>query len=135
MLMQFADILKHLREEREISREELAQAIDVSYWTIAKYESRARMPDIPTLIKLSNALNVTVDYLIGRAETEDGTILPLSTIDEQLPEEIKRLLLREDIGPYIELASLAADAKLSEDELNAIINVIRLVTGQRTQGG
>jgi transcriptional regulator with XRE-family HTH domain len=93
------------------------------------------MPDIPTLIKLSNALNVTVDYLIGRAETEDGTILPLSTIDEQLPEEIKRLLLREDIGPYIELASLAADAKLSEDELNAIINVIRLVTGQRTQGG
>lgn len=135
MLMQFADILKSLREEREISREELAQAIDVSYWTIAKYESRARMPDIPTLIKLSNALNVTVDYLIGRAETEDGTILPLSTIDEQLPEEIKRLLLREDIGPYIELASLAADAKLSEDELNAIINVIRLVTGQRTQGG
>jgi len=135
MLMQFADILKSLREEREISREELAQAIDVSYWTIAKYESGARMPDIPTLIKLSNALNVTVDYLIGRAETEDGTILPLSTIDEQLPEEIKRLLLREDIGPYIELASLAADAKLSEDELNAIINVIRLVTGQRTQGG
>jgi transcriptional regulator with XRE-family HTH domain len=131
--MKFASILKNLREQRQLSREELAKAIDVSYWTIAKYESGARMPDIPTLIKLSNVLNVTTDYLLGRAKSPDGTVLELNTVDEQLPEEIKAFLLKENIMPYIELANLAADAKLDRDELNAVINIIRLVMNQRNQ--
>ncbi|HHY70810.1 MAG TPA: helix-turn-helix transcriptional regulator [Thermoanaerobacterales bacterium] len=131
--MRFAYILKNLREQRQLSREELAKAIDVSYWTIAKYESGTRMPDIPTLIKLSNVLDVTTDYLLGRAKTPNGTILELNTVGEQLPEEIKTFLLKEDSSPYIELANLAANAKLNKEELSAVANVIRLVMNQRNQ--
>ncbi|MDQ0158854.1 helix-turn-helix domain-containing protein [Alkalibacillus salilacus] len=68
----FSHRLKKLREKENMSREILANKLGVSYSTIAKYESGVREPDFSTLEKLSSVLDVTVDYLLGKTDKEQG---------------------------------------------------------------
>lgn len=56
--------LKRLREEKNLSREELAQEMNVSRQAVYKWESNKGYPDIENLIKLSDLYNVTLDELI-----------------------------------------------------------------------
>jgi len=59
--------LKELREEKNISRSDLAEILGVSVQTIANYENGHREPNFDTLLKIADFFNVTVDYLIGNS--------------------------------------------------------------------
>jgi len=69
-----------------MSREELASKVEVSYSTIAKYESGTREPDFSTLDKLSSYFDVDTDYLLGRTET------PNSSTEFDSLTEIKKIV-------------------------------------------
>lgn len=58
--------LKKLRNENNVTQQQLADAISVSQQSINKYENHNIEPDISTLIQIADYFNVTVDYLIGR---------------------------------------------------------------------
>lgn len=58
--------LKKLRNENNVTQQQLADAISVSQQSINKYENHNIEPDISTLIQMADYFNVTVDYLIGR---------------------------------------------------------------------
>ncbi len=60
--------LKAIRKQRKIRAEDLAERLGVSIWTIRGYESGKREPDIPTLIKLADELECTIDTLVGRTK-------------------------------------------------------------------
>jgi len=60
--------LKELREEKNISRSDLAEILGVSVQTIANYENGHREPNFDTLLKIADFFNVTVDYLIGNSD-------------------------------------------------------------------
>ena len=60
--------LKAIRNERSMSREALAEAVGVSVFTIRNWEQEQREPDIAHLIALANALDCTIDRLVGRTE-------------------------------------------------------------------
>lgn len=63
----FLKNLAKLRKEKGLTQEGLARKADISYHTVIKLESGGiKNPKIETLLKLSDALNVTVDKLIGR---------------------------------------------------------------------
>ena len=49
----FGDRLKQLRKEKKLSQEEFANIIGVSRYTITKYETGEREPDIKTIIKIA----------------------------------------------------------------------------------
>lgn len=88
--------LKSIREERNYSQRELAEAIHVSTSTISHYEKGTREPDTTTLIQLSDYLNVSADYLIGRAQsniTPEQMSKPycMSTTFENLMERLLKL--------------------------------------------
>ena len=57
--------LKKVRLKNNITQEKLAEMVGISKQSIQRYESGKYEPDISTLIKLSIALNTTVDYLVG----------------------------------------------------------------------
>lgn len=64
----FAERLKELRLESDFSRRELAEKVgtlerNLSYWELGQREC-----DFDMLIKLADALNTSVDYLIGRTD-------------------------------------------------------------------
>ena len=63
--MSFADNLKQLRQERQLSQEELAEMLDVSRQAVSKWEQGTGYPEVEKLLLLSNKLNVSLDSLMS----------------------------------------------------------------------
>ena len=61
----FIERLKELREERNLSQEELAKAVDFSQSAMAAWEAGQRMPGALAIKALALYFNVTSDYLLG----------------------------------------------------------------------
>lgn len=57
--------LKKARKAKGLTAEQLAKQVGYSTGTINKYEQGFYEPDLKTLIKLSELLDCSVDYLIG----------------------------------------------------------------------
>lgn len=59
--------LAKIRKEKGWSQEKLAQEAGVSYNTLIKIERQGiKNPKIETVIKLANALGISIDELAGR---------------------------------------------------------------------
>ena len=58
--------LKECRKQNNLTAKQLGELIGVAGCTISLYESGKREPDLQTLCKLADALNVTTDELLGR---------------------------------------------------------------------
>lgn len=58
--------IKKLRNKKGWSQERLAREADISYQTLIKIEqNRVKNPKLQTLIKLAQALGVSLDKLVG----------------------------------------------------------------------
>lgn len=64
----FQDRLRELREERNLTQQELGQIIGVSKSTIAMYEQGKRKPKFEIQEALADYFNVDLDYLTGRSD-------------------------------------------------------------------
>lgn len=74
------DKIKTLREGKNISQKELAQAIGVSDVMISMYEQDKKNPSLPTVVKIAEYFNVSTDYLLGSKHV---------SLDDDIPENIK----------------------------------------------
>ena len=63
----FAFNLKHIRQEKGLTQEQLGKLMNKDYSTIGKWENGTRSPIMEDVIKLSDILNVDIKDLI---ETE-----------------------------------------------------------------
>lgn len=79
----FGENLKTLRKHKGFSQEELATRLHVVRQTISKWEKNLSVPDVDTLIRLSEILEVSVNDLLG-VKHHDNTI-------EDLAEELAQL--------------------------------------------
>ncbi|MBQ3265899.1 MAG: helix-turn-helix transcriptional regulator [Ruminococcus sp.] len=61
--------LRDLRKLHKLSQKELGSLVGLSESTISLYETGKREPDLATLKKLANYLNVTVDELLGAEQS------------------------------------------------------------------
>ena len=68
MKNKFADQLRVLREENNLTRTQLAQQLNVSVRLVSYWENGQRECDFDMLIKLADIFSVSVDYLLGRKE-------------------------------------------------------------------
>lgn len=79
--MSLGQRMRQLREEREQTREQLADSLGVSYWALAKWETDDRCPDHETLVRLSEHFGVSVDWLLGHGTRHTpSTSVPAQTI-------------------------------------------------------
>jgi len=67
-MVSFAQRLRSLREERDISQLELARRLKLSNSTISQYETKGRLPEPRILEMLADFFGVSVDYLLGRTD-------------------------------------------------------------------
>lgn len=61
----FNEILKKLRETKNISQLELTQSLGISKSTIGMYELGKRMPNDKILKKIADYFSVSIDFLLG----------------------------------------------------------------------
>lgn len=63
--MGFAKNLKHIRKQRNITQEQLADILSVSRQAISKWESGFGYPEVETLLIIAKELNTSLDYLFS----------------------------------------------------------------------
>jgi DNA-binding XRE family transcriptional regulator len=73
--MTFGEKLRQLREQAELTQEQLAQRSGVNLWTIRGYEQGRREPNWKGAIDLARALGVAVEAFAG-CESKDGGAEP-----------------------------------------------------------
>ncbi|MBQ9561972.1 MAG: helix-turn-helix transcriptional regulator [Lachnospiraceae bacterium] len=77
--MTLGEKIREARKAAGLTQEELANILSVSRQAITKWESDKGMPDVSNLKVLSQALNVSVDYLL-----DEGSPLDLSVTQKPI---------------------------------------------------
>lgn len=66
-----AQNIRRLRQKKGLSQEKLARLADISTVTLVKIEAGvAKEPTITTVTKLANALEISIDELVGRTKNK-----------------------------------------------------------------
>ncbi len=108
--MTFGERITQLRKRLKMSQEDIAKKIGTSAPVVGRYERGEIKPSVEVAAKIADALEVTIDYLVGRAEeiiTDKKMLKRLEGI-EGLPEEEK-----EKIYYFIDMAIRDAKAKVA----------------------
>ena len=117
------DILKQLRNEKEMTIAKAAETFGVANRTYSSYELEEREPNLSLLIKLADFYGVSADYLLGRTEikamagTSPAEQLDVTAAEQEIirrytefPEEV-RLLLLETIRKLVGLPDAPEDLR------------------------
>ncbi|NFO72264.1 helix-turn-helix transcriptional regulator, partial [Clostridium botulinum] len=64
--MVFKDRLKGLREDRDLTQDQIANILKITRSAVANYENGIREPDISLLVKIADYFNISLDYLLCR---------------------------------------------------------------------
>lgn len=88
-------MLKHIRELRGMTLKELAELIGQTEGSVAHYEAGRRTPNYETLLKLSDALNCSIDSLCGNNYALTNDEQQLLFFFRQLNDLGKRQLIKQ----------------------------------------
>lgn len=105
--MAFSNILKYLREEKDITQKELAKACNLSPQCICNLEQGTRNPTGSTVATLATFFGVSADYLLG-LEDDFGAPTTAPMGESMTADERELLRLYRSISPYLQ--SMALDA-------------------------
>jgi len=64
----FAERLKELRTEKDLTMKQVADAVKVSEMAISHWESRHRLPNINAVIAIAKFFDITCGQLLGTEE-------------------------------------------------------------------
>lgn len=67
-LNKFSERLKELRNEKNMTRQTLADELHISVRLVGYWENGQRECSLDMLIKISNIFDVSVDFLIGNKD-------------------------------------------------------------------
>ena len=86
----FYQNLKLAREQKGLSQKDVAEKIGVAKSTYSLYESGNREPNVQTIKKIANVLDVSADELLG-IDTEPVTIAAHFDGDEYTEDELNEI--------------------------------------------
>jgi transcriptional regulator with XRE-family HTH domain len=83
-----------LRKQKSLSQAELGKSIGTSGDIIGRYERDIMTPGIDVIMKIADALSVSIDYLVGKTTLilDNDTLRRLEDIDS-LPNDAKSYIL------------------------------------------
>lgn len=86
--------IKLRRQEMGMSQEELAEACDISYSYIGHIERASRNLSLTTAIKLSQVLNMSLDYLLLDAIPTESALINsiMSEIKKHDKEQVQKFM-------------------------------------------
>lgn len=89
---EFENRLKKTRDARGLSQADLAKKTGLQPAAVSHFETGNRSPSFDNLRKLSDALGVSVDYLLGRIDEEQhGTGMAAAPRAQQLFRHAEKL--------------------------------------------
>lgn len=86
----FNENLREAREKKKMSQKDVADIIGVAKSTYSLYESGNREPNVQTIKKISDALDVSADELLG-LNIEPDTIAAHKDGENFTPDELVKI--------------------------------------------
>ena len=101
----FGGTVKSIRNSKNITQKKLSELTGMQYTYISKIERNTVKPNIETIIKIKNALNVSANEILGEADTSNQGILrslfeqaqKLNRIDQEYIKRTIELLSTQQI--------------------------------------
>ncbi len=117
--------LKELRLEKSFSQKEFALKLNITQQTYSDYETGRTNPDISTLIKISDLLEVSIDYLLARSDDlgsitiypKTDTLTALSIDEQKIIDALRKnapIYSGEFITMYAELPAYMQETIFAE---------------------
>ena len=91
--------IKELREERNLTQQELATQIDTSQTNIGRWEKETNEPSASMVVRLADFFSCSIDYLLGR-EDDFGNIISVHKNSSLSLEEETMVTLFAKLEPY-----------------------------------
>ena len=124
-IYQTGDKIREIRLSRGYNQEQLAEMASLNRVTIAKYESGKVEPGAQALSRIADALEVTVDQLLGRESTEQektDETYKIKTLEarivsfgmDQLPQEEREKIMNVLQAMYINKPELFKRSEKNE---------------------
>ena len=70
-MTQFSARIKEVRKERKLTQKQMAELLETTERNYQYYESGARETNLETFVAISDILNVSTDYLVGRSDNQE----------------------------------------------------------------
>jgi len=99
--MLFGERLALVRKKKKVSQDELARAIGAHAPVIGRYERNEVKPSIDVATKMAEALQVSLDYLVGFADYELDRPLTQKILDIQQLNDEDRLSITKTIDALL----------------------------------
>ena len=115
-MTEFGIRLRRLREERNLTQEQLAKVSDVHYDTYRKYEMGSVKPRSENLKKLAKFYNMTADELLGI-----GTAMTFEY--DQVDIRILREIMSSDLPPHLKVDALDKTLNRLYDQWEEVFKV------------
>lgn len=111
----FANRLKEIRKEKNMTQVQLAEALGVSKGTVAMWEIGKRQPNFETLNALSDIFDKKIDYILGYSNDSSSA--------QMTESEIEQLGVWENEENFYEM--IMAYLRLDEFGKHAVESVIK----------
>lgn len=85
--MKLSEQIKKYRKENNLTQEQFASKLFVSKQAVSKWETNRSYPDINLLPQIAEMLNISIDELIGKKETENSTNNQEKIIEKKIPKK------------------------------------------------
>lgn len=101
------DTIKRMRQEQNLSQEELAAKLYVVRQTVSKWERNLSVPDVRMLENLAEVFDVTTSLLLGDTERQEQNSLEMADFLTELRRELEGRKNRRNRRKKMFLASIA----------------------------
>lgn len=90
--------LKDARKELKLSQEKFSEIVGINRSMLARYETDAQVPNIDILVRIADALNCSIDWLLGRTNVRNFSANP-AEVEEvvQIADNARILPVKEPV--------------------------------------
>lgn len=132
--------IKELRQLRNVTQSDIADALHVTNKVISKYERDLREPDIQTLCALADYFHVSIDELVEHTTVADETrsfeeqiLIDVVCLSDHYKDRIRNILFnRDELSCIEEYAGLPKDDQL---RLRKIMRTLKKVSDAEVIAG
>lgn len=136
----FADRIKELRKERNMTQVDLAKALGVSTGTVAMWETGKRNPSFDMLNTLSDLFDKRIDYILGTSDDARSPKLTEAeieqfgewTVQQDYEDMLRKYALLDDYGRAAVDAVLRAEFNRCQEQ-GTILGGISIAVSVRSK--
>lgn len=93
ILVTFGERFKQLRNEKNLTQEQLANKFFLNKSSISRYERDKQVPEIDLLQKFADFFEVSLDYLLGRTNNRSEVLIDTQEKADDIADEIIDILI------------------------------------------